>query len=91
MVSHSEWEVASCGSCAATIIWALTSNFRRIPLDAAPQENGNLAVVGEQGGVPVVVVVRSDGTDTPLWGPDEARYLSHFVSCPQADTWRKKR
>jgi len=36
--------VSECRSCGASIIWAITSNGKRIPLDAEPVERPGLFV-----------------------------------------------
>jgi hypothetical protein len=69
---------ARCRSCGALIVWALTEEGRRLPLDSYPHAGGNLALDAD--GVRVRVAdLRTD----------EVRYQSHFATCPQAKTWRK--
>ena len=79
-----------CKSCGAKIRWAVSaSTGKRVPLDAEANPNGNLGVVEWRGGPPAmptpVVAVNPTRTLT------EYRYLSHFVSCAQADQHRRKR
>jgi hypothetical protein len=70
--------VPSCKSCGREIVWALTVNGRRAPIDADSASNGNVRL--------------EDGLATTL-GPDAAAaarelgeqlHLNHFVTCPQA-------
>ena len=74
-----------CRSCGAPIRWALTaSSGRRIPLDYDPHPDGNISLAADTSGLEILAVV--DGL--PLG--DRPRYLSHFVTCPQAEGWRRK-
>jgi hypothetical protein len=67
-----------CRSCGQRILWALTTEGKRMPLDAQVAMNGNLILDGEQ-------VRYATPADT---GP---RYQSHFASCPDSGGWRKRR
>jgi hypothetical protein len=69
-------------------MWALTPTGRRIPLDVEATAEGN-------------VTVDEEGVAWVLNGPqlDEAQrigpevvplFLTHFVTCPDADSWRRK-
>ena len=75
--------MASCRSCGAEILWAETVNGKRIPLDAEPAER-------PQG---VFKLIERPGNPTPLAtsAATEPVYLSHFVTCPNADEWRRPR
>jgi hypothetical protein len=70
-------QIAHCKSCGAEIVWGVTRNMRRIPLDAEPvaQRPGLFRFVGQQS------VVENVG-----W-----LYVSHFATCPDADEHRKPR
>jgi len=75
--------MSACRSCGAPILWALTENGKRIPLDAAPAERPTglfrlVEKIGER--TPVAVSVSG-----------EAVYLSHFATCPYADQHRKEK
>ena len=66
-----------CRTCQAPIIWAVTPSGRRMPLDAEPREGGN-------------VTLRADGVAI-VGGEGAVRYVSHFVTCPQAGQHRRTR
>lgn len=68
-----------CRACGAPIYWGLTNSGRKIPLDPAPTPTGNLAF-------------RDDGRVVSDHGfPTTApRYVSHFVTCPRADEFRRR-
>jgi hypothetical protein len=75
---------AACKSCGASIIWALTQNGKRIPLDAEPAErpSGLFRLEGSATGSMPPIAISAAG---------EPVYLSHFVTCPNADQHRKPR
>ena len=70
---------AKCRGCKKPIIWATTEAGKAIPLD--PPEKRFI----------LQQVVPDDPQKPAYW---EARlretYVSHFVSCPQADAFRGK-
>jgi hypothetical protein len=69
----------ACRSCDAPIRWVKTTTGKRMPLDAEPVPDGNLVLVD---GVATVVDADAAGT--------RERYTSHFSTCPQAKSWRRK-
>lgn len=84
-----------CRSCNAAIWFGLTAKGRRMPLDPQPVDDGNVviervdAVIGMNAGValPRVRVLRTDD----IVGRDTPRYVSHFVTCPEAQSHRRVR
>ena len=79
--------VRRCQSCKAEIVWAETERGRRMPVDVARSEKGNLLLYGE--------IIVGDETITPPYRvrvatADERGYLkgnlwtSHFATCPDA-------
>lgn len=71
---------ATCRSCRAKILWAVTINNKAIPLDDLPAPDGILHL---EEGVAYVDLERE------RWpGP---HYKSHFVTCPNAKQHRKAR
>lgn len=77
-----------CRSCSAPIAWRRTVKGGRIPLDPAPAATGNVTVV--DGGRGVALVLNDDEIAEIAERPDVPRYVSHFATCPDADTWRSK-
>jgi len=73
-----------CRSCGAPVLWVTTINNKAMPLDPEPVEDGNLFLTDE--GVATVIEPGSLWDHLPI-----PRYVSHFVSCPDRDQWRKKR
>lgn len=79
---------AKCRSCRAPIRWAITdANNKPMPIDPEPVADGNLWVVEWERGTPRMGVALS-GDGVPAHVP--FRYVSHFVTCPDRDEWRKK-
>lgn len=71
---------ARCRSCAEPILWVRTAaKGKLIPLDVEPHPEGNVEL--NDAGKAIV------HPQAPLAG---TLYRSHFVTCPNADEWRKK-
>jgi hypothetical protein len=79
--------VGLCRSCHARVIWlTIRPGGRRMPIDVDPVPDGNIiADLAQAVGVVVPAGALTFLDDTP----DEARYRSHFASCPQAAEWRR--
>lgn len=65
-----------CSGCGAAIRWALTPNGKRMPVDATPEKR-------------IVLDDVRTGDDAPLARVIDT-YVSHFATCPKANTFRKK-
>lgn len=80
----------TCGSCGAQIIWAVTTNGKRMPLDTEPVEGGNVVLHPPRvAGQPFTATVMPRHPDDPP--PVFPRYTSHFQTCPHADAHRRTR
>lgn len=76
----------TCESCGATILWGLTKNDKRIPLDPVPVKNGNLDVQPMPENPEVVgraLYVKPD--------PDVERYVTHYATCVHGDEHRRQK
>lgn len=75
-------KTTACRSCGEPMIWCLTEKGKRNPMDSEPSSAGKYRL-DEQ-----------DNEQGPLavWAPDYGgeRYMSHFSTCPNAQTHRKK-
>lgn len=73
-----------CGSCGAPIVMAISrmDGTKTMPVDPKPSDKGNLKLWLDGGTMRVAVDNR------PAAG---TRWVSHFVTCPDAKKWRKKR
>ena len=82
--------MATCRTCGAAIVWTVTDSGKALPIDPHPDPAlGNIRI--PTGFTPPVAAT--------VYGPDDARrardggtqmYVSHFVTCPQADEWRTR-
>jgi hypothetical protein len=78
-----------CRSCGAPILWAETITGRRMPLDYEPSDKGNI-ILGLRRERPPLALVQVEITRARLLSAGELLYTSHFASCPQASTHRRK-
>lgn len=76
-----------CRSCRAPIVWAVTADGKRMPLDAVPAADGNLAARRMPDGTLQVRVLTADLPDV---ADSERPAISHFASCPDADRHRRR-
>lgn len=79
--------MTTCSTCERPILWALSERGKPIPIDPQPRADGNI-VLRALGGVEdrVAHVLKPDETASA-----EPRYVSHFATCPQAETHRRRR
>lgn len=68
---------AVCKGCGAPVLWAVTSNDKRMPVDPWEDPQGNVAtrIVA---GILIVRVLRAG--ERPR--PGEKRRVAHFATCP---------
>jgi hypothetical protein len=67
----------------------LTTKGKRMPLDVAPDERGNIVLEQVEGEVEEVAFVLAGERLSAARGV-ETLYTSHFATCPEADSWRKR-
>jgi hypothetical protein len=79
--------VSTCRSCGAEVIWAVTRDDKRMPLDAVPVDGGNVLL--NMGARPWRATVVGKDVQPSIFGDDSPRYTSHFSTCPHADSHRK--
>lgn len=79
------YTIEECRSCSAPIIWAITTKATKMPVDAHPSPDGNIAVEQRPGMMPLARVLNT----TQRFGRSNL-HTSHFASCQQADSWRKR-
>lgn len=80
----SDWPQDQCDTCHAPIIWTHTTNAKRMPVDYEPSPQGNIALrPGGMGPVSVVLSIAKQFGRKNL-------YTSHFMTCPEANSWRKR-
>lgn len=75
-----------CSTCERPLLWAWSEHGKRIPIDPEPTTDGNIVLRRIATGADSVAHVLGRDEET-----DEERYTSHFATCPQADTHRRRR
>lgn len=81
--------IEHCRSCQAPIIWATSAaTGRAMPVDAEPFEGGNVELTEHPD--PTASMVRAIVHAQPPLDAPPLR-MAHHATCPQADTWRKRR
>lgn len=82
------WPIAECdaSNCRAPIVWAVTQNAKRMPVDVQPSPVGNIALRFTGGPVPLAAVLDK----TRAFGRRDLR-TSHFATCPEGPSFRRRR
>lgn len=75
-----------CRTCEQEIVWALTERGKPIPIDPNPRADGNITLHSLAGADQQIAHVL--GADEAASGPT---YVSHFATCPDAETHRRRR
>ena len=80
---------STCRGCGAPIVWIRTTAGKSMPCDAEP-----VLYKAREGAAGKIVTPNGEVLSCDLdVGPDEATgigYISHFVTCPQAEQFRRK-
>lgn len=79
---------ATCRSCGAPILWAISLAGILSPIDPIPVANGNVALDLDRD--PPLATFDSAKTREQKAAPGP-RYLSHFATCPDAKKWKGKK
>lgn len=87
-------KTAACRTCSGVVVWATTAAGKAMPVNvpAADPANecGNVLIEVSATGRCVAVVYGDDVTPMALT-PTQFVTTSHFATCPQSKTWRRKR
>jgi hypothetical protein len=81
-----DFKVDECNSCSARVIWAVTTRAATMPVDAEPAQGGNVQLEHRGEGTTPLARVLSPAQQ---FGKAGLR-RSHFVTCPDAKSWRHK-
>lgn len=80
----------TCNRCPARVLWAMSVNNERMPIDPIPHPDGNVELHQDQGGVlHATVVGRPRKPAQPSLfdldpEPAPPRFKTHFATCPRA-------
>lgn len=91
-----------CRSCHAAIWFGLTAKGKRMPMDPAPSDSGNVVLDRLEQAMDQLAGANEDGPGKAephvrvlrkgeVVDPDVPRYTSHFATCPKADRHRRPR
>ena len=81
---------ARCRSCSALILWVESENRKPMPLDHDPTPTGNVTIAtSRERGCLVGFVLTDD--DPRRTNGSQVLYTSHFATCPDGPTWRKRK
>lgn len=83
-------QFTTCGKCPARIFFAETRNGRRNPIDADPAPRGNIKITERGDAMPYAETLSPIEALAVQSTPGAVLYMSHFVTCPKADTFRRK-
>jgi hypothetical protein len=81
--------MSRCRSCGAQILWAFTPKGKTIPVEVVPSPKGNLRLFRDYNGQGDNRVEYVSGSE--LNREAGVLYVSHFVTCPNAEAWRRRR
>jgi hypothetical protein len=76
-----------CSSCKSPVWWAITTAGKRMPMDPAPTDAGNMIIIDRDQPAPIVKALRP----REAVAPDVPRYVSHFATCPNSRAHRRSR
>ena len=80
---------STCRSCGRPIVWTKTPADKNSPVDPNPRDDGNLVMItaGVENGRPLFTQAMYD----PEIHAGMKRYVSHFVTCPDAKNFRRRK
>lgn len=91
-------KLSRCRTCDAPIVWTITSNGKRMPVDAEPVVASRGFRLDEELLDETQMGFNADdlkpgkdlvATFTAAPAPGEKVYLSHFATCPDSDEHRR--
>lgn len=92
---------ARCGSCPATVVWAVTANRRAIPVNPTPSATGNLLLElqtitpdeawDKRENEQLVAHTLRRNQILGALADGQQLYTTHFADCPRATEHRRPR
>lgn len=74
-------KVTPCRRCGSPVRWTVTTNRKRLPVDAAPSLNGNITLAPVFRGQPAVATVHRDNATALAESAGEPVWMPHFATC----------
>lgn len=85
-----EPKISNCRGCDAPIIWTITENGKRMPLDADPTEDGKFVIADPPEGESNPLGVWF--TKAQQYGVGGAeRHKAHWATCPKSVNFKGKK
>lgn len=78
-----------CRSCREPILWAVTKNDRRMPVNPEPSDAGNVMLARQDGELRAAVLGHNQAAGARDSGV--ALHTPHWRDCPNADDHRRTR
>ena len=84
--------VSPCSKCEAPMIWCVSTNGKKMPLDADPDEDGTFLLVESPDNGDLLAVFHKRALEymSQRELEEALRYTSHFATCPDADRFRRR-
>lgn len=78
-----------CRSCAAAIVWTITSSGKSMPCDLEPTPDGDFYLFRRPDKIDAIHRASSDTRVASAKARNQKLYSSHFATCPNATRHRK--
>jgi hypothetical protein len=78
-----------CSTCRNPIVWAITRDGVKMPVDPYPADNGNVQLAVQARELHAAVLKAGPARRTRTLGIP--LHLSHHATCPNADQHRRRR
>lgn len=79
----------TCRSCRAPIMWVTLPSGKAMPVDAAPSDDGNVAMLSA--GNAIILTAGELSEERSMPEPLRRKlYRSHFATCPDAAQFRRR-
>ncbi|MET8908358.1 hypothetical protein [Micromonospora sp. NPDC004551] len=85
MTEQPTYKTSPCGSCQRQVIWTVTENNKRMPVDPQPTPDGSVALTADGADV------RSRVVEAKFRFGRKDLHRSHFANCPNAAQHRRTR
>jgi hypothetical protein len=82
--------VAECDACQAFMLWAITPNGGKMPVDYRPSPQGNVLLLSPSGlGELLAITLSKEGLELARARGLDLR-MPHHATCPEAERFRRR-